>query len=115
MIISTRERLQTSLSENADQIRELERQYDELVAAANDTNADEEHDPEGATIAFERQQLVAVLEQSHRTRDDIVHALALLDEGAYGVCEQCGRPIGAERLEARPNARTCIVCASRRG
>jgi DnaK suppressor protein len=33
-------------------------------------------------------------------------------EGAiYGICETCDRPIGAERLAARPAARTCIDCA----
>jgi DnaK suppressor protein len=115
MTVSPRERLQSSLSANTDQIRELERQYDDIVAASKDTSADDEHDPEGATIAFERQQLVALLEQSHQTRDDILHALTLLERGAYGVCETCGQPIGAERLEARPNARTCIRCAARRG
>jgi RNA polymerase-binding transcription factor DksA len=38
-------------------------------------------------------------------------ALRRLDQGVYGVCEGCGRPIPEERLLARPFARTCLACA----
>ena len=37
-------------------------------------------------------------------------ALAKMDAGTYGTCERCGRPIGAERLEALPWAMLCISC-----
>ena len=39
--------------------------------------------------------------------------IANLAAGTYGRCESCGRPIGAERLAARPTATTCVDCASR--
>jgi RNA polymerase-binding transcription factor DksA len=109
--VDVRARLEQALADNAEQLRALERQHDEIVAASRDSNADDEHDPEGATIAFERQQVVALLEQLQRTRDDIERALAADD---YGTCERCGEPIGAARLEARPTARTCIDCARTR-
>lgn len=111
---AARSTLEAALASTTEQIRELERQYDDFVEATVGTNADDEHDPEGATLAFERQQLVKVLETHHQTRDDLLHALTLLRQGSYGVCERCGEPIGEERLEARPNARTCIACATRR-
>jgi RNA polymerase-binding transcription factor DksA len=82
-----------------------------MMAASESTNADDEHDPEGATIAFERAQLVAVLQQAQTRLADLDRGLALLADGTYGVCERCGEPIGAERLLARPAARTCILCA----
>lgn len=107
-----RSRLEAALAENAAQLTLLERQHDEIVAASRDSNADDEHDPEGATIAFERQQAVALIAQLRRTHEDIVRALDLGD--AYGACESCDGPIAAERLEARPTARTCMTCASRR-
>jgi len=110
-VIDARARLEAALADNAEQRRELRRQYDDFVAASRESNADDEHDPEGATIAFERQQVVALLEQAERTRADIERGLTALDDGAYGVCETCGRPIGEERLDARPDARTCISCA----
>jgi DnaK suppressor protein len=102
------------LDERAVVLRDIEsltREFDQVVAASKSSNADDEHDPEGATIAFERQQTAALLEQARRRLTEIDAALARREAGDYGVCETCGRPIGAERLEARPAARTCIDCA----
>jgi DnaK suppressor protein len=93
------------------QIEALTQEFDEVVAASRASNADDEHDPEGATIAFERQQVVALLDQARRRLADVEVALARRDAGDYGVCESCGRPIAPERLAARPAARTCIDCA----
>jgi DnaK suppressor protein len=83
----------------------------EIVAASEGSNADDEHDPEGATIAFERQQVVALLEQAVASLTAADAALARRSAGGYGVCERCGSAIGAERLEARPAATLCISCA----
>jgi RNA polymerase-binding protein DksA len=93
------------------QIETLTREFDGVVAASQASNADDEHDPEGATIAFERQQVAALLDQARRRLADVEAALARRDAGSYGVCENCGRPIAPERLAARPSARTCIDCA----
>jgi len=93
------------------QIDALTREFDEVVAASRSSNADDEHDPEGATIAFERQQVVALLEQARQRLSDVEAALARREAGTYGICENCGRPIAPERLAARPAARTCIACA----
>jgi DnaK suppressor protein len=93
------------------QIAALTREFDEVVAASKASNADDEHDPEGATIAFERQQVVALLDQARRRLADVEAAVRDVEAGIYGICETCGRPIGAERLAARPAARTCIDCA----
>jgi DnaK suppressor protein len=107
-----RQRLLDDLADVAARIAGLEAERTRIVAASQASNVDDEHDPEGATIAFERQQVAALLEQARRTREDLEYSLVRLEEGSYGVCERCGGPIGAERLEARPNARTCIACAS---
>ena len=90
----------------------LTRQFDEIVAASRSSNADDEHDPEGAMIAFERQQVAALLERARRRLADVDAAVTAVEAGTYGRCESCGRPIGAERLAARPTARTCITCAT---
>jgi DnaK suppressor protein len=100
-------------AERAQTLRLLERlvgDYDGVVAASRDSNADDEHDPEGATIAFERSQLGALIEQARDRLAEIDAAFGRLDSGTYGVCESCGRPIAPARLEARPLARTCIDC-----
>ncbi len=83
-----------------------------MVAASRDTNADDEHDPEGATIAFERSQIGALVRQAQLHLAEIDAAMTRLDLGTYGTCEGCGAVIGDGRLEARPAARTCIACAS---
>jgi DnaK suppressor protein len=42
----------------------------------------------------------------------IERALAKLDEGSYGVCDSCGRPIPTARLRAMPDSVLCVECAS---
>jgi DnaK suppressor protein len=86
--------------------------YDSVVAASLDTNADDEHDPEGATIAFERSQIGALVAQAREHLAEVDRAVSRLDDATYGTCERCGDPIPAGRLEARPTARRCVACAS---
>jgi len=88
--------------------------FDELVAASQHSNADDEHDPEGQTIAFERSQLDASVWRARAHVEEIDAALARLAAGTYARCESCGRPIADARLEALPAARTCIACAAPR-
>jgi RNA polymerase-binding transcription factor DksA len=76
------------------------------------SNADDEHDPEGATIAFERSQLDSLVLQAREQLAEIDAAEDRLAHGRCGLCETCGLPIALGRLEARPTARTCIACAS---
>lgn len=85
-----------------------------MVAASEMSNADDEHDPEGATIAFERAQVIALLEQACAQVADLDRALEQLDDGTYGICEKCGERIPVERLAVRPSARTCVQCATPR-
>jgi RNA polymerase-binding transcription factor DksA len=85
--------------------------FDDVVAASRDSNADDEHDPEGATIAFERSQVAALVLQVRGHLAEVEAAVQRLDDGTYGTCDRCGQPIGRARLEARPAARTCIGCA----
>jgi RNA polymerase-binding transcription factor DksA len=91
-------------------IRALGRDFDGIVASSAAT--DDEHDPEGTTNAFERQHVAALIDQARQHLVDVGAALSRLDAGGYGICEQCGQPIGHERLLARPAARHCIRCAA---
>jgi DnaK suppressor protein len=89
----------------------LEREFAQLAEAASAAGTDDEHDPEGATLAFERQHTAALLEQAQEQVATVDAALGRLEAGRYGVCERCGQPIGDDRLAARPAARTCVGCA----
>ena len=86
---------------------------DAVVSAARESVTDDEHDPEGATIAYERRILDAL---THDMRERIVEvdaALARIEDGTYGTCARCHRPVPVERLRALPTARTCVACAAR--
>lgn len=92
-------------------LSQLRHDFERVVAASVDSNADDEHDPEGSTIAYERSQLTALIDQAERRLTECDEALSRIEGGIYGRCETCGRPIDPLRLEARPTARTCVTCS----
>lgn len=108
-------RLNSDRDQALGQIAQLEREFAAIVASAADgsSGSDDEHDPEGATVAFERQHIAALLDRARARLAAIDVALRKLDAGSYEICDICGGPIGAERLAARPAALTCIRCAAR--
>lgn len=67
----------------------------------------------GAATA-ERTEVLGVVETLKRTLDDVDAALIKVEEGTYGICEKCSKPIGADRMEFRPTSRYCIDCKSQR-
>jgi RNA polymerase-binding transcription factor DksA len=97
----------------SERIAALSRDVAGMVAASRDANADDEHDPEGSTIAFERAQVLALLDRARAELAELDAAEQRLAAGSYGRCARCGEPIGDERLAARPAARTCVSCAAR--
>jgi DnaK suppressor protein len=111
---SLEEQLTAERASTLERIAALTRDWDGIVESSTDIGVDDEHDPEGATIAFERSQIESLLDQSRRHLSDLDRALRQLHEGDYGTCERCGRPIAADRLAARPSASTCIACATAR-
>jgi RNA polymerase-binding transcription factor len=109
-------RLNSDRDQTLHQVAQLEREFAAIVASASDGSAggDDEHDPEGATVAFERQHVASLLDRARAQLAAIDSALRKLDSGVYEICDSCGGPIGAERLAARPAALTCIRCAAKR-
>jgi RNA polymerase-binding protein DksA len=61
-----------------------------------------------ATATFDREMASTLEDNSTHLLGEIDAALERIDNGTYGVCERCGNPIGAERLEALPWATLCI-------
>jgi RNA polymerase-binding transcription factor DksA len=107
-----RDALDAERRDTLDRITALSREFNGIVESSAGVATDDEHDPEGATIAFERAQLAALIDQARGHLGELDDALDRLREGSYGRCERCGRPIAAGRLAARPTARTCIACAA---
>ena len=92
----------------------LERELAAIIESSGPAGTDDEHDPEGATVAFERQHLAALVSQARGHLAQIDAAMLRLAEGSYGICESCGVSISEARLAARPVTTLCITCASQR-
>ncbi|MDH5371426.1 MAG: TraR/DksA C4-type zinc finger protein [Acidimicrobiia bacterium] len=67
----------------------------------------------GAATA-ERTEVIGLIESLKRQLDSVDGALVKLDDGQYGLCVTCGKPIGAARMEARPTSVRCMDCKSRK-
>lgn len=105
-LVAERERAETRLAH-------LRRDRDDIVETVQLDAPDDEHDPDGSTLAWEREQLAALIEAEQTRLAAVDAALRRLDDGGYGVCEGCGEPIPAARLEVRPFASHCVDCAGR--
>ncbi|WP_328327966.1 TraR/DksA family transcriptional regulator [Kribbella sp. NBC_00382] len=96
----------------AERIAALTADLETIMEASRLVATDDEHDPEGSTIAFERSQTTTFLDDARKHLADLDSALQRLEADDYGYCEVCGDAIAADRLIARPAARTCIGCAT---
>jgi RNA polymerase-binding transcription factor DksA len=67
------------------------------------------------TEAFIQELNATLLENEEYIREEVVAALARIDEGTFGVCERCGGQIMAQRLEVLPYTRYCTKCAAQLG
>ena len=97
----------------ASQVARLEAAFDDIVGSSELVATDDEHDPEGHTIAFERQQIAALLREARIRLADLDAALTRIEDGSYGSCADCGGRISDERLRALPGATRCFDCADR--
>lgn len=106
-----RARLKEKRSDLVRRAQNLADSFDGIVEATTDVATDDEHDPEGHTIAWERQQLAALIDDATSGLADVDAALGRLDAGSYGICVTCGKQIQGERLEALPATSVCVNCA----
>ena len=97
---------------SSDQVAALTQDFSAMLEATRLAVTDDEHDPEGSTITFERSRASALLAAADNHLTEVDLALGKVAKGSYGLCERCDQPIAYERLQARPAARTCVACAS---
>ena len=88
---------------------DLLRQLNELGNLAYDSNF-----ADSSQVTAERGEAEVLAAKLRETLDEVERALAKQDDGTFGLCESCGKPIPPARLEAMPTARFCIDCASKR-
>src|SRR3984957_2283011 len=108
---AVRDVLQVERAATLARMRAMQTDLDAIVDASANANTDDEHDPEGSTIAYERAQVAALLAGAQSNLGDIDRALIRLAAGDYSLCERCHSQISAERLAALPAGRTCFECA----
>jgi RNA polymerase-binding transcription factor DksA len=92
-------------------LADVERSMRDVSDARDGANTDDEHDPEGATLAWERASLGAVRDDARRRIDQVDAALRRLDAGTYGRCAVGGERVPEARLAAVPWAATCVAHA----
>ncbi len=98
----------------------LQKKLDELLGEADKTLEEmtdmNDHFPDPtdrATVESDRSFELRIRDRERKLIKKIKKALERIDEGTYGICEECGEDIGFKRLEARPVTTLCIECKSR--
>ncbi len=107
LLEALRARMSRVVTLRADLERELE-----AIGESTASVPDDEHDPEGSTVGYERARVSALLARAHEEIEDLEAALERVAGETYGRCEGCGAAIGEERLVALPGATRCVACAA---
>ena len=68
------------------------------------------HMADDANETFEQEAMLTLEQSIRRKLDQVNTALRKIEEGTYGICDNCGKPINPARLEARPSSLLCINC-----
>ncbi|HVC26124.1 MAG TPA: hypothetical protein VND23_10230 [Acidimicrobiales bacterium] len=92
-------------------IADLEAELDEIIAHAESSVPDDEHDSEGSTIGYERARVGALLDLAGRHLLELDAALRRVERGVALRCASCAGPIGPERLAALAATTVCASCA----
>ncbi|OGP81456.1 MAG: RNA polymerase-binding protein DksA [Deltaproteobacteria bacterium RBG_13_65_10] len=95
---------------------QMETLLEEAGKTVNGMTADKETFPDPtdrALLESNRNFQLRIRERERKLLKKIQEALSRLDDGSFGVCEECGEDIGAERLRARPVTTLCIACKTR--
>lgn len=99
--------------EIAERLADVDRRLVEVRAARGDWT-DEEHDPEGFALTHEWSQAAGSRARFEGVLRELDAAAARIDDGGYGVCVVCGRPIPDAQLELQPERTRCVACVDRR-
>ena len=102
--------LEAERSRSEHRLQSLREELASVIEGSRWNTDDDEHDPEGSTIAFERAKIAALIGDAESELRELDAAAARLAAGTYGVCDRCGTAIPAIRLEALPAARRCVQC-----
>lgn len=68
---------------------------------------------DAASVTAERTEVLGLVDSLKGQLDDVDTALAHIEEGTYGICDNCGGTINEDRLEFRPASILCVNCKSK--
>ena len=96
---------------------QLVHQLDELGAGeSGDLRSDVDFGgsfADAAAVTAERTEVLGLIDSLKSQLDDVDKALAHIEAGTYGTCDNCGKEIGADRLEFRPASVLCVDCKTK--
>jgi len=109
-----KERLVKQREDLSAQISEIdEESFDGTQSDLTGEASVDEDFADSGTATFDRERALSIQNNIRDLIDQITRAIARIDEGAYGICERCARPIDAARLRALPHALLCMDCKRR--
>lgn len=102
-----RESLRAEIQRIEDEDIHAENQYDPEFSGYGN------HMAETGTEIYEQERNLSIEQNLQQQLTDVEHALAKCEQGTYGICDNCGKEIPLERLQAFPQAALCIGCKGR--
>ena len=106
-----RSQLKADIVRLKDELRVVESDLDGLMRASGEGAGNDQADVGSAS--FERDQEMTIANNAREMLAQTEHALERIANKSYGVCENCGNPIGKNRLMAFPRATLCMTCKQR--
>ena len=94
-------------------LEEAQRKGDSTLEELTDGEAAFADPADRATAESDRSFTLRIRDRERRLIHKIQEAIKRLDDGVYGVCEECGEDIGVARLKARPVTTLCVSCKAR--
>jgi RNA polymerase-binding protein DksA len=92
------------------EISELDADLSQSLEESSEESPYDQHMAETAAVTLDREIDLSLEENTLASIAQIDRALAKLESGSYGHCDNCGKPIGEERLNVAPFATLCIDC-----
>lgn len=92
------------------EIADLDAGLSESLEDSSEESPYDQHLAETAAVTLDREIDLTLQENARNTLLQIRRALAKLDEGTYGLCDKCRKPIGEGRLQVAPFATLCVEC-----
>ena len=98
--------------------KRLDEELEQLKSSVRPADERREGSPFGkreeeATESFELERRLTLEKRLRDQLADVEHALQKFEDGTYGLCDSCGKPIAPARLEALPQASLCLDCKAR--